>query len=54
MRIIAIFTLLVIFSLLDDSLARTKDEREFVFAKMNKQDQNAPRVDIILPGCNIA
>jgi hypothetical protein len=38
MRVFRILTLLVIFSLLDDSLAKTKDQSEFVFVKLHKQE----------------
>ena len=38
MRVFRILTLLVIFSLLDDSLAKTKDQSEFVFVKLHKPE----------------
>ena len=38
MSILRILTLLVIFSLLDDSLAKTKDQSEFVFVKLHKPE----------------
>jgi hypothetical protein len=46
MRIVLILSMLVIFSLLDDSLARTKDEREFVFAKMHKHELKASPLEV--------
>lgn len=38
MRVFRILTLLVIFSLLDDSLAKTRDQSEFVFVKVHKPE----------------